>query len=166
MDRRDDGYEIDTSRERLDLPRIHTWLSTDSYWATGLRYETMVASIEGATCYGLYDPDGTQIGFARVITDGAVFAYLCDVYIAREARAKGLGSWLVATITERYRAAGLRRILLATMDAHEVYARIGFTGLTYPDRWMEIFRPPARTGAPSQGNAPADAHPEARPSLG
>jgi len=136
--RNEDGYEIDTAPERLDLARVHEWLSTDAYWALGRPAGTVERSVAGSVCFGVYSPDGAQVGFARVVTDGATFAWFCDVYIARDVRGKGLGGWLVRTVLDHLRGLGVKRILLATADAHEVYARAGFAPLAEPDRWMEI----------------------------
>ncbi|GAA1832396.1 GNAT family N-acetyltransferase [Luedemannella flava] len=136
---RDDGYEIDTDPSRLDLKLIHQWLSSDAYWSLGRPMETVERSIEGSLSFGVYAPEsGDLVGFARVITDLATFAYLCDVYIARGARGHGLGTWLVTVIRDRILATGVKRLLLATADAHGVYARAGYTPVAAPERWMEI----------------------------
>jgi predicted GNAT family acetyltransferase len=100
--------------------------------------------------FGLYTPDGALVGFARVVTDLATFAWLCDVYIAPESRGKGLGTWLVGIIRDKLHAAGVYRILLATSSAHAVYATLGFTALAKPDTWMELDtrrEPPHTQGA-------------------
>jgi GNAT superfamily N-acetyltransferase len=142
LTRRDDGYEIDTDPGRLDLARVHEWLSTDAYWALGRPLETVSRSVDGSLSFGVYAPvdgadgGGELVGFARVVTDLATFAWLCDVYIARDVRGKGVGSWLVEIIRDRLLATGVTRILLATGDAHAVYAKLGFAPLPDPDRWM------------------------------
>jgi len=136
--RRDDGYEIDTSAGRLDIPRVHRWLSTDAYWALGRPVDVVSTSVDRSLCFGVYSAEGDQVGFARVVTDHATFAWLCDVYIAPEARRRGLGTWLVTVVRERLSAEGVRRILLSTTDAHGVYAAAGFIPLVNPGRWMEI----------------------------
>jgi len=138
LTRRDDGYEIDTEPGRLDVPRIHRWLSTDAYWALGRPADTVARTVAGSLCFGLYGRAGAQVGFARVVTDYATFAWLCDVYVAREARGQGLGTWLAQVVRDEVHAAGVPRILLATFDAHGVYARAGFVPLNEPGRWMEI----------------------------
>jgi GNAT superfamily N-acetyltransferase len=135
---RDDRYEIDTSPERLDVPRVHQWLSTDAYWALGRTAEVTQAAIAGSLCFGVYDPAGEQVGFARAVTDRTTFAWLCDVYIARSARGNGLGTWLAQAVHDHLLDMGIYRILLATADAHEVYAKTGFGPLLRPERWMEI----------------------------
>ena len=130
-----DGYTISTNRERLDLKVIHGFL-TQSYWAAGVPVEIVKRSIENSLPFGLYDND-RQIGFARVITDYATFAYLADVFVLEAARGAGLGKWLVAAIISHPELQGLRRWMLATRDAHGLYRTVGFESLKQPDRWME-----------------------------
>jgi GNAT superfamily N-acetyltransferase len=136
--RRDDGHEIDTTADRLDPTRVHRWLSTDAYWALGRAESVMATAIANSTCYGVYDPTGRQVGFARVITDDATHAWVCDVYIDRDARGRGLGTWLARSVVADLQRRGVPRIVLATADAHEVYRKAGFSELAYPSRWMEI----------------------------
>lgn len=136
--RREDGYEIDSHPDRLDRAQVHLWLSTDAYWAVGRPESVTATAIANSLCYGVYDPAGRQVGFARVVTDDATHAWLCDVYIDRSARGRGLGTWLAASIVTDLRQRGVPRILLATADAHEVYRKAGFTELVDPSRWMEI----------------------------
>jgi GNAT superfamily N-acetyltransferase len=112
----------------------------DAYWALGRSLETVTASVANSECYGVYAPDGSQVGIARVVTDGATFAWLCDVYIDRGSRGLGLGTWLATSIAADVQARGVRRLVLATADAHEVYRKAGFTELVKPERWMEIDR--------------------------
>ncbi|WP_035803337.1 GNAT family N-acetyltransferase [Kitasatospora mediocidica] len=132
-----DGYEISTDAERLDVALIHRWLSEDAYWALGRAREKQDAAIAGSLNFGLYDSaSGAQLGYARVVTDRATFAWLCDVYIAPAARGKGLGTALVATVRDHLTPYGLRRVLLATADAHEVYARVGYAPMAKPEKWM------------------------------
>ena len=133
-----DGYEISTDPARLDVPRIHRWLSTDAYWALGRPRATTDAALAGSLNFGLYGPTGAQVGFARVVTDHATFAWLCDVYIDPASRALGLGTALVTAVRDHLVPSGLRRILLATHDAHGVYAKIGFEPLAEPERWMSL----------------------------
>lgn len=142
---RDDGHEIDTDQQRLDVPTIHRWLSTDAYWALGRSLETTRSAIANSICYGVYAPDGSQVGIARVVTDGATFAWLCDVYIDRGSRGVGLGTWLATSIVADVQAQGVPRMVLATADAHEVYRKAGFVELAAPQRWMEIDRRPVAT---------------------
>ena len=136
-DRRDDGFELSDDPARLDLDRVHHWLSTDTYWATGRPAEVVRAAVAGSLPFGIYRPgDGRQVAFARVVTDGAVFAYPADVYVDRAYRGTGLGRWLVGTVRDHLAARGLRRFLLTTHDAQGVYAPLGFEHVV-PGRWME-----------------------------
>jgi GNAT superfamily N-acetyltransferase len=133
------SYEFSADPARLDVPRIHKWLSTDAYWALGRTLATQEAAIAGSLNFGAYDTaTGEQHAYARVITDRATFAWLCDVYVDPAARANGLGTHLVTAIRDHLTPYGLRRILLATADAHGVYAKVGFTPLPDPERWMYL----------------------------
>ncbi|MFG1648793.1 GNAT family N-acetyltransferase [Micromonospora sp. NPDC049275] len=155
---RADGHLICTDPARLDLDRIHHWLSTDAYWALGRDRETVVRAFAGSLPFGVYRPgDGRQVAVARAVTDGATFAWLCDVYVDRASRGLGLGGWLAGTVRDHLAELGVRRILLATNDAHEVYARVGFTPLDAPQRWMQLDRrPPVTplTGKEQSGGSP------------
>jgi GNAT superfamily N-acetyltransferase len=132
-------YEISTDPARLDVPRIHRWLSTDAYWALGRTLAKQEAAIAGSLNFGAYHAEsGEQHGYARVVTDRATFAWLCDVYVVPAARGQGLGTTLVAAARDHLAPFGLRRILLATHDAHGVYAKLGFEPLGNPDRWMAL----------------------------
>jgi GNAT superfamily N-acetyltransferase len=135
------GYVVSTDRARLDLDRVSGWLAQESYWAEGRPREVVERSIRHSLCFGLYDAEGAQLGFARVVTDCTTFAWLCDVFIDASARGRGLGSWLVGCALEHPDLAGVRRWMLATRDAHEVYARLGFRPLNGVERWMAIERP-------------------------
>jgi GNAT superfamily N-acetyltransferase len=132
-------YTISTDVARLDIDAIHAYL-TRSYWAEGIPRDLVARSIEGSLCFGLYGGSG-QIGFARVITDRATFAYLCDVYVLEEHRGAGLGKWLMEAVVSHPALQGLRRFVLATRDAHGLYAKFGFKPLADPGRSMEIRRP-------------------------
>ncbi|MFI7552347.1 GNAT family N-acetyltransferase [Micromonospora sediminimaris] len=135
---RDDGYTISTDSARLDLDLVHTWLSRDAYWALGRDRETVTRAFAGSVGFGVYRPaDGQQVAVARVITDRATFAYLCDVYVDRVERGRGLGTWLAGAVRDHLAELGVRRILLATNDAHGVYAKVGFSDVR-ADRWMEF----------------------------
>ncbi|MFJ2772456.1 GNAT family N-acetyltransferase [Streptomyces sp. NPDC087300] len=138
-DRMPDGYEISADPARIDAARVHRWLSTDAYWALGRAREKQDAAIAGSLNFGVYDEaSGEQVAYARVVTDRATFAWLCDVYVAPAARGKGLGTTLVAEIRAHLEPFGLRRILLATADAHGVYAKLGFAPLDNPEKWMAL----------------------------
>ncbi|MFE2952500.1 GNAT family N-acetyltransferase, partial [Embleya sp. NPDC059267] len=132
-----DGYEISTDPTRLDAALIHRWLSLDAYWALGRTREKLDTAIAGSLNFGVYDTaSGAQVGYARVITDGATFGWLCDVYIAPDVRGKGLGTALAAHVRDHLAPAGIRRLMLATADAHAVYAQVGFVPLGATDTWM------------------------------
>jgi GNAT superfamily N-acetyltransferase len=130
---------ISTTRDRLDLEVIHGFL-TESYWSQGIARETVERAVAGSLNFGLYR-NGRQIGFARVITDCATFAYFADVFVLPDHRGAGLATWLMSTALAHPALAGLRRCLLVTRDAHAIYARCGFTPLARPERFMEINRP-------------------------
>jgi GNAT superfamily N-acetyltransferase len=130
------GYAISTDKAKLDVDAIHAYLSERSYWAEGRPREVMEKAIANSLCFGVYDGE-RQAGFARVVTDYATFAWLCDVFILEDYRGRGLGKWLVETVTTHPTLAKLRRILLATYDAHELYRRYGgFETLPGPEYWM------------------------------
>jgi GNAT superfamily N-acetyltransferase len=134
-----DGYEISADPDRIDAERVHRWLSTDAYWAIGRDREKQDRAIAGSLNFGLYDSmSGEQVAYARVVTDLATFAWLCDVYVDPAVRGKGLGTALVEAVRDHLLPHGLRRILLATHDAHGVYEKIGFEALERPDRWMAL----------------------------
>jgi GNAT superfamily N-acetyltransferase len=130
---------ISTDPERLNAAAIHAYLSR-SYWAEGIPREIVERSLAGSLCFGLYESE-TQIGLARVITDQATFAYLCDVYVQEAYQGQGLGRWLMETVMAHPALQGLRRVSLVTRDAHGLYAPLGFTLLAQPERHMEIVRP-------------------------
>lgn len=136
--RRADGYDITTDLAAIDRALVHKWLSTDSYWAKGRSKEKVERAMEGSLNFGLRDPDGQLVGYARVVTDHATFAWLCDVYVDRSARGTGLGVWLVETVCEQLAPSGLKRIMLATRDAHGLYERLGFEPLANPEDWMTL----------------------------
>ena len=135
-------YTISTDPRRLDVAAIHAALTT-SYWAAGIPYETVARSIPASLCFGVYDEEdaGRQVGFARVVTDHATYAYLCDVYVLEAHRGAGLGKWLIETVMGHPALTGARRVVLATRDAHGLYAKYGFSPLRSPERFMEIVRP-------------------------
>ena len=129
-------FEISTDRQRLDREMIHDFLSHQSYWAQGRSLEVVNRCIEHSLSFGIYR--GTQqIGFARVVTDYATFAWLADVFVLEEYRGQGLGKWLIEVILTHPRLQGFRRWALATKDAHELYRSFGFNELMKPERWME-----------------------------
>jgi GNAT superfamily N-acetyltransferase len=134
------GYTISTDKSLLDVSMIYSYLSQESYWSKGISRETVERSIENSMCFGIYK-DGHQVGFARVTSDKATFAYLADVFVTGGFRGLGLSKWLVQTILAHPDLQGLRRWLLATADAHGLYSQFGFLPLTSPERWMGIYTP-------------------------
>lgn len=141
VDPQRDPLTISTDKARLDVELIHAFLSQHAYWALGRPREVVQRSIENSLCFGVYDQE-QQVGFARVVTDYATFAWLCDVFILETHRGRGLGKRLVENIVAHPALRGLRRLLLATRDAHELYRRHGgFEALQAPDRWMERREP-------------------------
>jgi GNAT superfamily N-acetyltransferase len=134
-----DGYEISTDPSRLDAELIHRWLSKDAYWALGRSREKQDLAIDRSLNFGAYhSASGAQLGYARVVTDQATFAWLCDVYVAPSARGKGLGTALATAVRDHLAPYGLSSILLATANAHAVYARAGFAPLAKPEKWMVL----------------------------
>lgn len=134
------GYKISTDQHLLDIDLIHNYLCNESYWSQGISKEKVQRSIENSMCFGVYK-DNKQVGLARVVTDKAIFAYICDVFILEEYRGIGLSKWLLQTILNHSELQGLRRWTLATLDAHGLYKQFGFASLTNTDRWMDIFTP-------------------------
>ncbi len=139
---RDDGFVISADPGRIDFDLVHRWLSTDAYWAVGRSREMVERSFANSRVYGVYRGDGGQVGVARVVTDEATFAWLCDVYVDRAVRGQGIARWLVAAIRDDLETVGVRRIVLGTRDAHGVYEKVGFASLSRPDQWMEYDRRP------------------------
>ena len=130
---------ISTDPARLDLDVIHNFL-TNCYWAKGIPRDLVARSIKHSLCFGIYDGQGAQVGFARVISDFATYAYLADVFVLESHRGRGLGKDLMQCIAQHPALQGLRRWSLSTVDAHALYAQIGFTPLKFPERYMEILR--------------------------
>ena len=132
-------YTISTDRQRLDVHAIHDFLSR-SYWSPGIPLAVVERSIAHSLCFGLFHHDG-QVGFARVVTDRATFAYLADVYVLEAHRGQGLSKWLMTVILGHEDLQGLRRFSLATRDAHGLYEQFGFRPVANPSTMMEILRP-------------------------
>jgi len=127
---------ISTDKALLDLRVIHEFLSEESYWAKGRSMSLVIKTIENSLCFGVYE-NGNQVGFARVVTDYATFAWLCDVFIVNSHRGRGLGKWLIENVVAHPELQGLKNILLATQDGHELYRHYGgFAELEYPEKWM------------------------------
>jgi N-acetylglutamate synthase-like GNAT family acetyltransferase len=134
------GFLISTDQSLLDIQFIHHFLDQESYWAKGIPLERLETAIKNSLCFGIYHQN-KQIGFARVITDFAVFAYLADVFITPEYRKQGLSKWLIQTILQHQDLQDLKRWLLATADAQELYRGFGFEKINNPDNYMQIFNP-------------------------
>jgi GNAT superfamily N-acetyltransferase len=134
-----DNFIISTDPARLDLDAVSDFL-TRAYWALGRPRERTERAFANSLVFGLYAGE-KQIGLARVVSDYAVFAYLCDVFIHEDYRAHGLGKWLIQTVMSHPDLQGLRRWTLATRDAHGLYRQFGWDDLKNPDKWMEILRP-------------------------
>lgn len=128
-------YVISTDKQKIDVPAVHDYLCNRSYWAKGRSLERVKESIENSICFGLYDSEEKMLGFARVVTDKIVFAYLMDLFIFEEHRGKGLGKMLVKHIME-HPDIRVRLWFLATATAHGLYEKFGFSGLDNPDRFM------------------------------
>jgi len=164
VERRRGAFLTSTDEARLDLDLIHNFL-TNCYWAKGIPKDVVARSIEHSLCFGIYDesnigfpaiaksagpgifpskseaPSCAQVGFARVISDFATVAYLGDVFILESHRGRGLGKWMMECIMQHPALQGLRRWILLTRDAHELYAKVGFTALKAPERYMELHQP-------------------------
>ncbi|MBI5365294.1 MAG: GNAT family N-acetyltransferase [Planctomycetes bacterium] len=132
-------YVLDTDPERLDLTVIHGWLA-GPYWSPGMPRATVERAVAISLCFGVRRGEA-QVGFARVVTDFATFAWVCDVFVLEVERGRGLASWMIECMRATPELQGLRRWILATRDAHAVYARHGFTSLAAPERWMDVRAP-------------------------
>ncbi len=133
-------FLISTSRERLSLDVVHSFL-TSCYWAEGISREVVARSIEHSLCFGIYEGSGAQVGFARVVSDFATVAYLGDVFVLESHRGRGLSKWLMECIVQHPALQNLRRWILLTRDAHGLYSQFGFTPVKAPDRYMELHQP-------------------------
>ena len=135
MEHQKDEFTVSTDPSRLDLDAIHDFL-THCYWSEGIPRDLFERAIGRSLCFGLYK-NGKQIGFARVISDYAAYAYLCDVYVLESHRGKGLGTWLMSCVVQHPNLQGLRRFTLLTRDAHGLYRKFGFAPMKDPSRYME-----------------------------
>ena len=129
-------YLNSTDRSRLNVDLIHDFLANKTYWASGRSREVVERSIENSLCFGIYQGNA-QVGFGRVVTDYATFAWIADVFVLPEHRGRGLSKWLMEVMTAHPQLQGFRRWVLATKDAHGLYERFGFINLHRPERWME-----------------------------
>ena len=144
-----DGFVVSMNPAHLQVDRVHAWLSEQAYWALGRPRDTTENAIAGSRTMGVYRDvgdgmPGEQVAFARAVTDGATYAWVCDVFVAPEVRGLGVGSAMVGELVGWLESLGIQRVVLATRDAHEVYARIGFEPLANPSLWMERDRRPQR----------------------
>jgi GNAT superfamily N-acetyltransferase len=136
-------YRLSEDPADLDLARVVRWISTDAYWAKGRTREIVERSFANSVPMGLYAPDGQQVAVARIVSDRATFVWLCDVYVDRDHRGRGLGTIIANWSVEWAGRQGIKRAVLATLDAHGVYEKAGFAPMRHPERWMEIdTRPP------------------------
>ena len=135
-----EDYRISSDQNELDIESIHEFIS-QSYWAEGIPIETLTRAISNSLCFSVFNKEKEQVGFARAITDSATYAYLADVYILEGHRGKGLSKWLMQEIMLHSDLQGLRRMTLATTDAHGLYEKYGFSKLTKPEVFMENWKP-------------------------
>ncbi|MBG6192451.1 GNAT superfamily N-acetyltransferase [Arthrobacter sp. CAN_A212] len=127
--------------DMIDRPRVHWWLSEQSYWAQGRTRQAQDAAIDASRNYGVYDSQSEeQVAYGRVVTDGVTFAWLCDVFVATEVRGRGIGKMLASGIMEDLGSLNLKRVLLSTVDAHGLYSQFGFTALADPSKMMTNVR--------------------------
>ncbi|WP_433584098.1 GNAT family N-acetyltransferase [Microbacterium hydrocarbonoxydans] len=129
-------FRFSNDSSLIDRARVHAWLSEDAYWAKGRSRETQDAAIDASRNYGIWDADGEQVAYARVVTDGVTFAWLCDVFVDPGIRGGGVGKTLIEGVLADLEPLGLRRVMLATADAHGLYARYGFAPAEDPNRFM------------------------------
>ena len=134
------GFSISSDNNQLDLDFVFRFLTDEAYWAKGITREIFNKSVENSFCFGVY-LENKQIGFTRVITDYATFAYLADIFIDKIYRKQGLSKWLIQTILNHPELQNLRRWMLATADAQHLYQQFGFANLSNPQRFMQIFNP-------------------------
>ena len=132
-----DGLLLSDDEALLDLVKIHDWLCNESWWANGREFDVVQRAFTNSYSIGVYE-DGVQIAVARIVSDAATFAWLCDVFVDSDFRGRGIGTWLARASVQWAEKNQIKRIILATRDAHEVYSRVGFEPLKNPERWMVI----------------------------
>jgi GNAT superfamily N-acetyltransferase len=136
-------YRLSEDPADVDLDRVVRWITTDAYWAQGRTREVVERAFEHSVPVGLFAPDGPQVAVARIVSDRATFAWLCDVYVDPGHRGRGLGTVIARWAADWAERQGIKRVVLATLDAHAVYEKAGFGPVGHPERWMEIdTRPP------------------------
>lgn len=140
------GYKVSSQISDMDLSVIHGYL-TESYWAKNIPVNTLEIAINNSLCFGVFTDDGNQVAFARMITDTATFAYLADVFVLEGHRGKGISKYLMQNIVEHPKLQGIRRMALATSDAHGLYQQFGFTALSSPASFMELHQPDVYTSS-------------------
>ena len=140
------GYKVSSQISDMDLSVIHGYL-TESYWAKNIPVNTLEIAINNSLCFGVFTDDGNQVAFARMITDTATFAYLADVFVLEGHRGKGISKYLMQNIIEHPKLQGIRRMALATSDAHGLYQQFGFTALSSPASFMELHQPDVYTSS-------------------
>ncbi|HUW79047.1 MAG TPA: GNAT family N-acetyltransferase [Candidatus Nanopelagicaceae bacterium] len=143
-----DGFVLSDDPTLINADKVHAWISGESYWAAGRTQEVMAKAIAGSHMIGVYQ-DAEQVAVSRIVSDGATFAWLCDVFVDANFRGKGIGTWMARSAVAWSGAQGITRIVLATRDAHDVYARAGFAPLEGASRWMQIDNRPQRNKVPS-----------------
>ena len=134
------GYKISSETNDMDVSVIHGYISR-SYWAENIPLRTMETAINNSLCFGVFTDSGNQVAFARMITDSATFAYLADVFVLEEHRGKGISKWIMKNIIDHPNLQGIRRMALATSDAHGLYEEFGFKALNSPESFMELHQP-------------------------
>lgn len=134
------GYKISSDTSDMDISVIHGYIAR-SYWAENIPLNTMEMAINNSLCFGVFTDSGNQVAFARMITDTATFAYLADVFVLEEHRGKGISKWIMKNIIEHPKLQGIRRMALATSDAHGLYEQFGFKALSSPKSFMELHHP-------------------------
>ena len=138
LDSRQDGFELSDDLGRFDFARGHRWIAEESYWAQGIPLGVFERAVRASLTVGAYADTGEMAAMARVVTDRATFGWICDVFVGEAWRGQGLGKALMAYLAAHPDLQGLRRLHLATRDAHGLYAQFGFVPLTGVDHWMEI----------------------------
>lgn len=136
-----DGLLLTDDESLLDMTKIYQWISVESYWANGRELDVLKKAFANSYPIGVYEGT-TQVAVARIVSDTATFAWLCDVFVDSNFRGRGIGTWLASATVQWAEKNGIKRIVLATRDAHEVYARAGFELLKSPERWMAIDKRP------------------------
>lgn len=134
------GYKISSETNEMDVSVIHGYISR-SYWAKNIPLSTMEIAIKNSLCFGVFSDSGNQVAFARIVTDSATFAYLADVFVLEDHRGKGISKWIMKNIISHPKLQGIRRMVLATSDAHGLYEEFGFKALNSPDSFMELHQP-------------------------